>query len=113
MGPGRARLFALSGDLWSADEALMSGLVDRVAVHDSLVDEAVELAARIAANPAPQLQWTKQLLIDNALEDDLRVVQAREMDVIAQCFSSPEHAEAVQAFIEKRPPQFPPRAAIP
>ncbi len=43
MGPGQSRLFALSGDLWTADEALMSGLVDRVAVHDGLVDEAVEL----------------------------------------------------------------------
>jgi 2-(1,2-epoxy-1,2-dihydrophenyl)acetyl-CoA isomerase len=113
MGPGRARLFALSGDLWTADEALMAGLVDRVAVHDDLVDEAVQLAARIAANPAPQLQWTKQLLIDNALEPDLRVVQEREMEVIARCFASPEHAEAVRAFIEKRPPEFPPRGAIP
>ncbi len=112
MGPGRSRLFALSGDLWTADEALMAGLVDRVAVHDDLVDEAVELAGRIAANPAPQLQWTKQLLIDNALERDLRTVQEREMEVIARCFESPEHAEAVRAFIEKRPPEFPPRAAI-
>jgi enoyl-CoA hydratase/carnithine racemase len=91
----------------------MSGLVDRVAVHEGLVDEAVDVAARIAANPAPQLQWTKQLLIDNALETDLRTVQAREMDAIARCFSSPEHAEAVQAFIEKRTPDFGPRAAIP
>jgi 2-(1,2-epoxy-1,2-dihydrophenyl)acetyl-CoA isomerase len=112
MGPGRSRLVALSGDLWTADEALMSGLVDRVAVHEGLVDEAVEVAARIAANPAPQLQWTKQLLIDNALETDLRTVQAREMEAIARCFASPEHAEAVQAFIEKRPPEFPPRTAI-
>lgn len=113
MGPGRARLFALSGDLWTADEALASGLVDRVAVHDDLVDDAVALAGRIAANPAPQLQWTKQLLIENALEPDLRTVQEREMAVIARCFQSPEHAEAVRAFLEKRPPEFPPRAAIP
>ena len=113
MGPGQSRLFALSGDLWTADEALASGLVDRVAVHDDLVEEAVEIAARIAANPAPQLQWTKQLLIDNALETDLRAVQEREMEVIARAFTTPEHAEAVLAFIEKRPPEFPPRAPLP
>jgi 2-(1,2-epoxy-1,2-dihydrophenyl)acetyl-CoA isomerase len=112
MGPGRSRLFALSGDLWTADEALTSGLVDRVAVHEDLVDETVALAGRIAENPAPQLQWTKQLLVEHALETDLRAVQEREMEVIARCFSSPEHAEAVRAFMEKRPPQFPPRAAI-
>jgi len=113
MGPGRSRLFALTGDLWSADEALTAGLVDRVAVHEDLVQEAVELAGRIAANPAPQLQWTKQLLVENALETNLRIVQDREMEVIARCFATPEHAEAIQAFMEKRPPQFPPRAAIP
>jgi 2-(1,2-epoxy-1,2-dihydrophenyl)acetyl-CoA isomerase len=112
MGPGRARLFALSGDLWTADEALAANLVDRVIVHEDLVDEAVEIASHIAANPAPQLQWTKQLLIENALEEDLRVVQEREMEVIARAFRTPEHAEAVRAFMEKRPPEFPPRAAI-
>ena len=78
-------MFAFTGDLWTADEALMGGLVDRVVVHENLVEEAVELAARIAANPAPQLQWTKQLLIENALETDLEVVQQREMEVIARC----------------------------
>jgi 2-(1,2-epoxy-1,2-dihydrophenyl)acetyl-CoA isomerase len=112
MGPGRARLFALSGDLWSADEALAANLVDRVVVHEDLVDEALEIAGRIAANPAPQLQWTKQLLIDNAIEPDLRTVQGREMDAIGRSFASPEHAEAVKAFVEKRPPAFPPRSAI-
>ena len=113
MGPGRSRLFALSGDLWSADEALAANLVDRVVVHEDLVEEAVEIAGRIAANPAPQLQWTKQLLLDNAFETDLRTVQGREMDVIGRAFATPEHAEAVRAFIEKRPPEFPPRAALP
>ncbi len=113
MGPGRSRLFALSGDLWSADEALAANLVDRVVVHEDLVEEAVDIAGRIAANPAPQLQWTKQLLLENALEADLRTVQGREMDVIGRAFTTAEHAEAVQAFIEKRPPEFPPRAAIP
>jgi enoyl-CoA hydratase/carnithine racemase len=112
MGPGQSRLFALTGDLWSADDALATGLVDRVVAGEHLVDEAVALAARIAANPAPQLQWTKQLLIDNALETDLRAVQEREMEVIGRAFATPEHAEAVRAFIEKRPPEFPPRAAI-
>jgi enoyl-CoA hydratase/carnithine racemase len=111
MGPGNARLFSLSGDFWTADEALSSGLVDRVVEHDKLVDEAVAVAGRIAANPAPQLQWTKELLSENAFETDLHTVQERELSVISRCFASPEHAEAVTAFIEKRPPAFPPRGS--
>ena len=113
MGPGRSRLFALSGDLWTADEALAANLVDRVVVHEDLVEEAVEIADRIAANPAPQLQWTKQLLLDNAFETDLRTVQAREMDVIGRAFATPEHAEAVRAVHREAPARVPARAAIP
>ena len=111
MGPGKARLFALSGDFWTADEALVSGLVDRVVEHDALADEAVAIAGRIAANPAPQLQWTKELLTENAFDADLHAVQERELAVISRCFASPEHGEAVTAFMEKRPPQFPPRGS--
>lgn len=109
VGPGRARLFALSGDLWPAADALAAGLVDRVVDADQLLEETLGIAARIAANPAPQLRWTKQLLLQNALEPDLRAVQERESEILRRCWESPEHAEAVTAFQEKRPPVFPPR----
>jgi enoyl-CoA hydratase/carnithine racemase len=110
MGPGRARMLALSGDLWSAGDALAAGLVDKVVAADELLDESLALAGRIAANPAPQLQWTKQLLTVNALEPDLGQVQARESELLRRCWTSPEHAEAVKAFQEKRAPVFPPRS---
>jgi len=106
MGPGKARMFALSGDVWSADQALAAGLVDQVVPADSLLDEALALAGRIAGNPPPQLQWTKQLLADNVFETDLQLVQERELATVQQCFASPEHAEAIRAFMEKRAPRF-------
>lgn len=110
MGPGRARMFALSGDLWPAADAHAAGLVDQVVDPDRLLEESLALAGRIAANPAPQLQWTKHLLTVNALEPDLRAVQERESEILRKCWTSPEHAEAVMAFQEKRPPVFPPRS---
>lgn len=110
MGPGQARLFALTGDLWPAHDALAAGLVDRVVVADELIAETLSLGSRIAANPAPQLQWTKHLLTVNALEEDLQAVQDRESAILRECWASSEHAEAVKAFQEKRPPSFPPRA---
>jgi enoyl-CoA hydratase/carnithine racemase len=106
MGPGQARRFILSGDVWSADEARAAGLVDQVVPADSLLDEALGLAGRIAGNPPPQLLWTKQLLADNAFEADLQLVQERELATVQRCFASPEHAEAIQAFMEKRAPRF-------
>jgi enoyl-CoA hydratase/carnithine racemase len=106
MGPGRARMFALSGDVWSAEEALGAGLVDQVVPAESLLDEALALAGRIAGNPPPQLLWTKQLLADNVFETDLQLVQERELATVQRCYASPEHAEAIRAFMEKRAPRF-------
>lgn len=111
LGPGRARSLALSGDLWSAVDAASYGLVDHLAEPAALLDEAVGLAARIAANPALQLAWTKQLLTVNAVEKDYKLIQERESALLRECWASPEHAEAVKAFSERRPPSFPRRPA--
>ena len=42
----------------------------------------------------------------NAAETDLDAVQRRELEAMKPCYRSPEHAEAVRAFIEKRQPVF-------
>ncbi len=109
MGFGRASEMALSGRLLGAEEAARGGLVDRICEPDLLVSEALELASSIGANAAPQLRMIKELLTLNATESDLHLVQRRESEALRECWSSPEHAEAVRAFIEKRPPVFPPR----
>jgi enoyl-CoA hydratase/carnithine racemase len=49
------------------------------------------------------------LLTDNGSDADLGAVQARESALLRECWASPEHAEAVQAFLDNRPPRFPPR----
>ena len=92
-------------------EAYADGLVDRLVEPDELLERAMALAATIAANAAPQLQMIKQLLTRNASETDLTLVQRRESELLRECWKSPEHAEAVAAFIEKRPPMFPPHAS--
>ena len=110
MGFGRASEMALSGRLLNAEEAERSGLVDRLCEPESLVADAVELATAIAAHPAPQLRMTKDLLTKNPTESDLDLVQGRESAALRECWKSPEHAEAVAAFLEKRPAKYPPRS---
>jgi len=111
MGFGRASEMCLSGRLWSADEAMTGGLVERVVPADELLAAAIDLGSTIAANPAPQLQMIKQLLTANAVANDLHEVQKRETELLRQCWKTPEHAEAVAAFTQKREPHFPPRGA--
>jgi enoyl-CoA hydratase/carnithine racemase len=106
MGFGRASEMCLSGRLVPADEAYEKGLVDRLAPHDELLDQALGVAAEIAAQPAPQLRMIKQLLSRNGSATDLRDVQRSETELLRACWETPEHKEAVRAFIEKRPPKF-------
>ena len=105
-GWGGASYLALTGATILAEEALQLRLVDRVVPADRVVDEAVAIAAEIAANPPPQVRMAKQLLTRNAVETDLDAVQRREMEALDIAYKTPEHAEAVNAFLEKRPPKF-------
>ena len=44
-------------------------------------------------------------------DGDLHEVQERESALLRECWTTPEHAEAVAAFMEKRPPHFPARTS--
>jgi enoyl-CoA hydratase/carnithine racemase len=106
MGFGKASEMALSGRLYGAQEAFEKGLADRIVPHEKLMDEAFAVAKEIAANPVPQLIMIKKLITQNASETDLQLVSSREHELLEYCYNTPEHKEAVQAFLEKRPPKF-------
>src|SRR3990172_2399332 len=105
-GLGNALFLALTGRIIEAAEAKERGLVDRVVPHDSLMDEAMALADEIAANPTDAVWAAKRLLHENAAEADLRRVVTQEGYAIREMRRQPDHAEAVRAFMEKRPPRF-------
>ncbi len=110
VGFGVASDLCLSGRLLTAEEAGRIGLVDLVVEPEALLDAAVARASTYAANPDLQLRMTKQLLTDNMVETDLVAIQRSEQRRLAECWASPEHAEAVNAFLEKRPAVFRPPA---
>jgi len=106
MGFGRASEMCLSGRLYAAGEAYEKGLADRLVPHDEVAQQAIALAREIGANPAPQLRMTKQLLTRNGSATDLSEIQRAETRLLRECWETPEHKEAVRAFLEKRPPKF-------
>ena len=101
VGLGRAGEMCLSGNLYDGAEAYRMGLADRLAPADELIDTALGLAGEIAANPAPQLLMIKELLTANAVERDLDAVQRLESSLLRECWRSPEHRRAVDAFLAK------------
>ncbi|MGV3760260.1 MAG: enoyl-CoA hydratase/isomerase family protein [Actinomycetota bacterium] len=107
-GFGAADLM-LSGRTVLGPEAAALGLADECVPDEEVLDVALTRARSYAENPTPQLRWIKQLITQNASDPDLRAVQRREMERLEQAYQTPEHREAVTAFVEKRPPVFRPR----
>lgn len=106
MGFGRASDLALTARRIGGEEAVALGLADRLVAHETLVDEAVETAAMMAANPDRQLRMIKDLLTKNGADSDLDAVMEREYAYLFVSYDSPEHKEAVSAFLDKRAPVF-------
>jgi enoyl-CoA hydratase/carnithine racemase len=105
-GFGAANDLMLSGRTVLGNEAVALGLADECVADDAVVDVAIERAHSYADNPTPQLRWIKQLITQNANEVDPRVIQRREIEALQQAYATPEHKEAVAAFLEKRKPNF-------
>ena len=102
VGLGAASDLMLSGRMVEAAEALSLGLADELVPHDDLLDVAVERARSYGSNPAGALRSIKRLLTVNATEPDTTVVQRREIAALTEAYASPEHAEAVRAFLSSR-----------
>jgi len=106
VGFARASEMCLTGRLYSAQDLDGTGFANEVVDDDRLLERALELAREIAANPDSSLRMIKQLLTQNGSCGDLAVVRQREHEALQRAYATPEHREAVQAFIEKRPPSF-------
>lgn len=84
-----------------ADEALRIGLVNAVYPQETLMDEALKIANRIAANAPIALENTKSSVnatMELGLEDGIEL----ETDLFSECFDSEDQKEGMAAFLEKR-----------
>jgi enoyl-CoA hydratase/carnithine racemase len=105
VGFAKASEMALTGDPFSAAEALACGLVSKVVPDAELMDAACAIAARIAANPPQAVRMTRRLLREawNAKLDAVLELAAA-MQAVAH--TTADHKEALAAMREKRKPVF-------
>lgn len=105
IGMSRAAELFFTGDVVDAATALDCGLVSKVVPHDSLIDEAIALARRIAMQPPHALRLTKALLRRGQTDSyDAALEQAAVAQAIAH--DTQDHAEGLHALLEKRAPIF-------
>lgn len=105
VGPSRAAEMAFTGEPVDAATALEWGLVSKVVPAERLMEEARALAGRIAANPPGALRMTKRLIREGQRVGLPTLLEmASSMQAIAH--HTADHAEALDALAEKRPPSF-------
>jgi enoyl-CoA hydratase len=95
---------ALTGELISATQASIWGLVNRVVPALELLDASLALAATIAANGPIAIRTTKELVRRAVLDDPKRGWATPEE--LAAVFGSEDAKEGARAFIEKRQPSW-------
>lgn len=105
VGMSRAAEMAFTGEMLDAEQALAWNLISRVVAHDSLMSTAHEMAGRIAQHASHGLRLTKRLMREGI---HARLDTVLEMSAVFQAVShkTPDHSEAVNAFIEKRAARF-------
>ncbi len=105
VGLSRAYEMTLTGDVIDAEKAERWGLVSKVVDDDTLMDEAMALARRIAAFPAHSIRLNKRLLRESqGVSLPVALEMASAMQALAQ--STTDQHEAVSAMLEKRKPKF-------
>jgi len=105
IGKSRAMEMVLTGEPIDAAEALRLGLVARVVPDELLVEDALALAARIAAKSPVALRLAKEA-VNAAFELPLTEALAHERKLFYLLFASDDQKEGMAAFLEKRAPDF-------
>ena len=105
VGSAIAAELAFTGDLITAQQALDWRIVNRVVADDTLQDEALTLAARIAAKPRKALMATKQLL-RASWQSDLPGALNMSYWVTHSLQYSSDFREGIESALEKRAPRY-------
>lgn len=105
LGMTRAKLFMMTGQRISAQQAEAWGLITR-AVPDDQLDEAVAALARELADRAPLALRTLKTVLNRGADAALETALELERKAYAWLRSTRDYEEGVRAFLEKRAPRF-------
>ncbi|MDY0065803.1 MAG: enoyl-CoA hydratase family protein [Steroidobacteraceae bacterium] len=104
-GVQKTRYLFFTGEMIGAPEAYRLGAVERVVPRNRLREEALNVAAKIAAKSPAMIRIAKEAL--TGIEDgDLEAKYRWEQGFTLQAYMSPDSAETRRAFVEKRDAKF-------
>lgn len=105
VGKSKAKEMIYSGEMIDAGEALRTRLVNRLYPAEELLPKTRELLAHICSRSPNAIRIGGEV-VNAGYDIDLQTACLLERDAFALCFSSLDQREGMQAFLDKRQPQF-------
>lgn len=105
VGKSRAMELVLTGDFFSAEEAVKMGLASRVVSQDTLLDEAVALGQKISDFSPFAVARAKEA-VNKSYEVSLTEGLMSERQMFYTTFGTDDRKEGMAAFLEKRNPDW-------
>lgn len=104
-GKSKAMELILTGEMINAEEAKAIGLVSKVVEPETLMEEAMTLAGKIAKNAPLAVKYSAQAMkrgIEVSMEEAIKI----ENELFAKCFATQDQKEGMAAFLGKRKAEF-------
>jgi enoyl-CoA hydratase len=105
VGMGVAKELIYTADIIGADEAYRIGLVNKVAEPEALMDQAIEMAKKIASKAPIAVRYSKEA-INRGCQVDIDTAIAIEANLFGLCFASEDQKEGMSSFLNKKAPEF-------
>lgn len=105
VGVAKAKELIYTADIITAEQAFEIGLVNKVVAPESLMEEALLLAKRIASKGQIAVRYAKEA-INRGMECDIDNAITIEQNLFSLCFATEDQKEGMNAFLNKCPVRF-------
>jgi 2-(1,2-epoxy-1,2-dihydrophenyl)acetyl-CoA isomerase len=106
VGPAKAKELYYFSERMSAEEAQSLGILNGVFPPESLMDEVMDRARRLASGPAVAYRYMKENINRAVAGGELTDCLDLEVTHHVHTGMTQDHRDAVQAFMEKKEPRF-------
>ncbi|MEM0373063.1 MAG: enoyl-CoA hydratase-related protein [Sulfolobaceae archaeon] len=105
VGVNRAKYYLMTGEQLTAEEAERIGLVNMVVPDDKLMEVSINIARKLANGASLAISWTK-FSINKIIKHYLELILDLSLSLESHTFNSKDHSEGVNAFLQKRKPNY-------